>query len=402
MNDSSPPIALNVDAIVAAARRETGLHDFGSEAFRGPLAMLLQSLDCEAKLSGAGRAGVFADFTRFVSNRLHVEDYFQRHPEIAAEHIERPVFIIGLYRSGTTKLHHLLAADPRWHVIRTWQSLYPAPIDAIDSGARDTRMQRTQQFIDYLRVYAPALLQAHPMAADGPEEEIMLLAHSFLTANPNHSTPTYSRWRETQDAAPMYRYFRRLLQLLQWQARRRGQTPRRFLFKAPVHLEHIETLMAEFPDAKILFTHRNPTESIPSMCRLREALYRMTSDDVDLRELGEETLHYSVRAVTASLAAREQIPAACYHGIHFLDIIHSPLEIVPAIYAQIDETLTDQALSAIRIASDEGDRHKSVGHLYDASRFGLSSERIEAALADYLQWGDTRFKPGRDLRQPSF
>ncbi len=375
---------LNADSLLAAARRQTGLEDFGGDEFVVALRQFVDSVNGESHLTAMGRDIARAETIEYLSNRLHLQRHFAAHPEIAAERIERPVFITGLYRSGTTKLHRLLCHDRRWQYLRTWQTLYPAPLGPDDSS--QDRIALTNQLLQRMADFAPGSLEAHPMAAEQPEEEYLLLVQSFRTARLVLNTPSHARWCERQPAEPMYGYFRRCLQLLQWSMRREGGAGR-LLLKAPVHLENLPALLAAFPDAKLLITHRDPARSVASNCRMLEHMHYMYADPVDLHRLGEEKLHTAALALERSLAARAELNGAAFMEVRFDDIARRPLELLPPLYEFVGEPL--DAAVAERVARGEAElrsQRSAASHRYDLGRYGLDERQVHAATGAYLDW----------------
>jgi len=391
-------ISFTVDAVLAAARDKAGLPGVGIDEVVPALERWLQAQRDEALLSEAGRQAAFRQATEHVANRLALEDHFNNHPEISEQQIEAPLFVVGLYRSGTTKLHHLLCADDRWTYLRTWEVMYPAPLDDIAHGASDTRRTLAQQRLDRLGKSSPGVFDAHPMSIEEPEEDFLLMAQSFLTPNIGQQTPSYNRWLEQQDAGTMYRFLYRQLQLLQWQQRLTDPRPRRLCLKAPVHLEFLEELIDVFTDARVVLTHRDPAKSVASNCLMMEAYHQKYTDEVDLFALGDEVLRKSARALDNSLRARASLPPGTLFNVTFSDIVKRPMTLIPDVYEYAGMSLTAEADTALRAATAEGDRHKSAEpHRYDAARYGLSEYRIHQATARYLEWSVEAL--GVDLRQ---
>jgi hypothetical protein len=391
-------ISFTVDAVLTAARDKTGLPGVGIDEVVPALERWLQAQRDEASLSEAGRQVAFRQATEHVATRIVLEDHFNRHPEISEQRIEAPLFVVGLYRSGTTKLHHLLCADDRWTYLRTWEVMYPAPLDDITHGAADSRRKLAQQRLDRLAMSSPGVFDAHPMSIEEPEEDFLLMAQTFLVPNIGQRTPSYNRWLEQQDARTMYRFLYRQFQLLQWQQRLTDPRPRRLCLKAPVHLEFLEELIDVFTDARVVLTHRDPAKSVASNCLMMEAYHQKYTDDVDLFALGDEVLRKSVRALDNSLRARESLPPGTFFDVTFSDIVKRPMTLIPDVYEYAGMSLTAEADTALRAASAEGDRHKSASaHRYDATRYGLSEDGIHLATARYLEWAATTL--GADLRQ---
>jgi hypothetical protein len=391
-------IAFTVDAVLAAAREKTGLTDVLGDDLVVPLERWLQAQREEAALTQRGRQVAFRQAADHVTTRLVLENHFARYPDIAEQQIEAPVFVTGLYRSGTTKLHHLLCADDRWTYLRTWEVMYPAPLDDIAAGAPDSRPSLAQHRLDRLMKSSPGVFDAHSMSIEAPEEDFLLMAQSFLVPNIGQHTPSYTRWLEEQDARAMYRLLYRQLQLLQWQQRQVDPRHRRLCLKAPVHLEFLEELVSVFTEARIVLTHRDPAKSVSSNCLMMEAYHQKYTDEVDLLALGQEVFRKSIRALDNSLRARAAFPAGRFYDVVFDDIVKRPMTVIPQLYEYTGMPLTPGSLAALARAADDGDRHKSTGaHTYDASRYGLGQREIHAAAGRYLAWAEASL--GADLRR---
>ena len=247
------------------AQRRAAASDFGDPAFAEPLRRLLAALEREAELNPAGRLGQQERIVGLLVNRLRTEECVRRHPEILAERIGAPIVIVGLARTGTTMLHRMLASDPRLHALLWYESRQPAPPPDLPAGAPDPRIADAEREVEAMLGASPELIAAHPMDAHAPDEEIMLVEHSFLSTNPEAfcRIPSFAAWREGQDLTPGYDYLLRLLRLLQWQKRRRGEPGERWILKTPFHLGHMDVLFRTFPDARIVWPHREPAPVHP-------------------------------------------------------------------------------------------------------------------------------------------
>jgi hypothetical protein len=260
-------ISLEAESILAEAREKTGLDDFGDESFREPMARLLRSMEEEAELSEVGRAMQRARLVGLLVNRLRAEDHFARFPEILDEEIREPLVIVGLARTGTTMLHRMIASDARMISLLWWESRNPAPFPESGEGGRDPRIADAEAEVAAMIEGAPDLVAMHPIEAEEPDEEIMLLEHSFFSTNPEAfiNVPTFGAWLDEQDQTPGYVYLKKLLQFLQWQKKRAGGTGERWVLKTPHHLGFMNLLFEVFPDIRVVQTHRDPLQTIPSL-----------------------------------------------------------------------------------------------------------------------------------------
>ena len=268
---------LKREALVQAERRV-----FIDDEFEPLLDRLLKALNTEASLNEVGVGFHGARLRDLLTNRLRMEAWIEKHPEILEETIERPIVVVGLPRTGTTMLHRTIATDtsllaPIWYEVRQ-----PVPLTD-DFEREDERIGISEAEVTAMLEAAPELAAIHPMDARAPDEEIMLLEHSFMSTVPEcyAHIPEFGDWLYEQDQSAGYDYLYRCLQFLQWQKRRKGQTGTRWLLKTPHHLHYPEYLFKRFPDAAVVQTHRHPIDVIPSYGSMMAALAQPFSDDLN-------------------------------------------------------------------------------------------------------------------------
>jgi hypothetical protein len=375
-------------ALLADARRKTGLTEFGADGFRTPLRVLLASL-ADAPLNAVGTTVLRGSIRRSLVQRLLAEDWFARHPEIADERIEAPLVVVGMMRSGTTLIQRLLACDPRHYCALGWEIGEPAPRPGTSWDAPDPRIADGEARARQMREFAPELYAIHPTDALEADEEIVFLADAFLSHVPEAScsVPAYRSWLDAQDFTPAYQYLQRMLQLLQWQKRQRGEQRERWILKTPAHLGYLDRLFSVFPDAQVIHMHRSPLETIPSGASLNFTLWRMYADDVDAKEVGRQWLERMAWATRRGLAVRNRIPDAAgrFTDVWYRDTVSDPLAQMERIYAAIGDTLLPVARSAMKRWLVGDAREKRAAHRYCAGRFGLSDAGIREAFADYME-----------------
>jgi sulfotransferase family protein len=387
----SEPV-LELRALLAEAERRTGLSDFGDLAFLEPFEHLLHSLREEAGLNAVGRAMQFERNVGLLVNRLRTEDHYRRHPEIAEEQIDQPLMIVGLARTGTTMLHRMMASDPRWLALLWYESRNPAPFPGGERAAVDPRITDAEAEVGAMLAGSPELIAAHPMDAHAPDEEIMLVEHAFTSWNPEAfcRVPSYSAYLDTIDLAPGYRYLVRLLRFLQWQKHRRGETATRWVLKAPYHLGSIDLLFEAFPDARIVMTHRDPAQTVPSLASLVRTLYVLGSDRVDTGEIGAHWSQRWARALERAIAARAKREER-FLDVHYAELVADPMAQVQRIYAHAGLELTAAAEGQMRRWAVENERDRRPVHAYTLEEFGYTQEGLRRDFAAYC----ARFLDGR-------
>ncbi|MGO9853614.1 MAG: sulfotransferase family protein, partial [Acidimicrobiales bacterium] len=259
----SKPTELTVEAVCAAAVARTGLEDFGPDDFRERLNVQLAEMDADVERTGLGRMLFFGDSVRNASNRLRIFELLARHPEIRDIEIAKPVIVIGLPRSGTTNLVNVLAADTRFRSLPLWESYEPVPDPNEGPGVDgvDPRWRRCQTAWEAMQSGAPYVAAMHPMQPDHVHEEIELQASDFSSYNTEWiaRAPVWRDYYLAHDQTPHYAYAKNVLQILQWYRPRE-----RWVLKSPQHLEQIGPLLAVFPDATIVVTHRDPVAVVQS------------------------------------------------------------------------------------------------------------------------------------------
>src|SRR5215472_8906007 len=246
---------ISADELIALAHRRTGLADFGETPFQAPLRRLLRACHEDANLSVVGRIATRWDVVRFLSNLLRLADEEKRSPEILAQPVARPIFISGLPRSGTTFLHSLLAEDPANLVPRVWQLIHPyAPRKA--GRSHDLRARRVARQLRLFGLLAPDFRRMHPIDAASPQECSEITAHVFasLRFDTTYRIPSYRRWLDETGHVEAYRFHRRFLQHLQHQAAGGG----RWVLKCPDHVFALAAIRTVYPDARLVFVHRDP------------------------------------------------------------------------------------------------------------------------------------------------
>ncbi|WP_420428991.1 sulfotransferase family protein [Algiphilus sp.] len=370
------------------ARQMTGgLTDFGDPSFRPGLEQLCHALNTEARLSPQGLATFDQKLTAQLANRLWMEDAIRRHPEILDEVIAPPLIIVGLPRTGTTKLHRLLSRDPRFYWMTFWESQMPVPLpgEAIDDPS--PRIDQGQAIVDMMTSAMPELMAIHPMENREADEEFMLMEHSFLADfNAYAHIPSYMDWLVAQDERPAYSLLIRMLQYLQWQKRQRGITAQRWILKAPHHLHRMALLLESFPGACVVQTHRDPVESIPSIASFVHTLHAIYSDRPDAKAVGASWSARMRSGLEHTMAARDRAgDSHQFVDVSFKDTVTQPLQVLENLYATIGWDIDDATTEAMtQWLRADAEHHAQSAHRYSAEDFGLSAEGLRHDFAAYI------------------
>jgi len=377
--------SLRADDLMAAAAKRTGLDDFGGDAFREPLEILLASVRDEARLSPVGRLITRERLVGVLANRLRT--IAAADASVRAMPLAPPVVIAGLQRTGTTLLHRLLSSDPRRRWLASWEALHPAPSGDRTLLGADARIAAAVRAESALRYLAPDFFAVHPVKAYGCEEDVLLLDQAFLstTAEATMHVPTYAAWVERQDNTPAYALEHLLMKLL---SRQRGEG-KRWLLKTPHHLEFLDVLFAVMGDATILWTHRDPTETVPSFCSMVSHGRGVFSDAVDPREVGRHWGRKTAYMIERAMAVRDDGREERFIDVFYEDLVRDPLAEVARIYDRLGEPLTAEAERRMRRTLEAHPRYGHGVHRYEASDFGLSeggiAERFAAYRARFIQ-----------------
>ncbi len=366
--------------LIAAAQRKTRLDDLGDGFSEDGFDRLLRSYESEARLHAIGRIAAHADTLTLLANRLRIVADRTRHPEIADQRLERPVFIVGLPRTGTTLLHRLLAQDPAHRVPRTWEILYPSPPPQRARAATDPRIGRAERGIRQLDRLAPQFQRIHAVGARLPEECIAILAHSFTSDRfvAMHRLPSYQAWLDRQDLRSAYADHRRFLQHLQWR-----HPGKRWLLKAPAHLLALEDLLEIYPDATIVQTHRDPVRVLASLASLIATLRGAFSDAVDPVEIGRDVAARWAEALRRSIAVRHGPYADRFVDVHYRELLGDPMAVVRRLYDRMETRLEPETERAMRRFLEENPQDRFGRHRYRLDSFGLDAAEERRRYGSY-------------------
>jgi hypothetical protein len=375
------PRALAPDARDWERRARKRVPDAGDVApeVRCALAVLVEALRRDAALSLLGRISARDDTVRLLATHLRVERAFRARPEIARTELPPLVFVIGVPRSGTTFLHRLLAADPASRSLPYWESFDPVPPE----GGPDRRAARVDRMMKQLAAISPAYQSIHPMTAADTEECVALFMNVLRTLQMDiqYRVPGYTAWLLGEDARIAYRAYRRQLQLVH----SHRPAGRRLVVKDPAHLAHLTTIGELFPDAKFVFTHRDPAFTFSSLCSLYAYTRAIFSDDVDPRAIGREVMagHWPA-ALERSEAMRATLPAGSWTDVRHADLARDPLGTAAATYAALGLDFDDAARDGMAaFLAREAARPKHV-HEHSPAGFGLVAAAIRERFAPYV------------------
>lgn len=360
------------------ARRGGPGNDAPAPGAEEALEALVRSLRADAALHLVGRLAARDDTVRLARTHLRIRRALRDDPAILDTRLPAPIFIVGWPRTGTTFLHALLACDPAHRTLPYWESFDPVP----PREGPDRRPEALERMLRQLAAFAPDYHAIHPMTAHGPEECVALFMNAFRTLqfDIQYRVPGYVDWLLRQDARVAYACYRRQLQLVQHH-RPHGE---RFVLKDPTHLVHLETLLELFPDARIVFTHREPVRALSSLCSLYAHTRAIFSDDVDPHAIGREILAgYWPAALARALELRERIAQELCADVRQLDLARDPLGTVERLYRELGLALGDPARRAMRELVAARAREPAGRHQHALEDFGLDADAVRERFAGY-------------------
>jgi len=380
---------LEAGALMDAARAHTGLSDFGDPWFETPLQVLLEAIAGQARLNPAGQWAARQQFVKVLADRLWAEQWFDTHPEILERPLPRPVIVVGPMRSGTTRIHRLLAGDHRFTHLRSFETISPVPRPGFEHGAPDFRQTLAGRIMRVARLANPRTLNIHPTGPMEPEEELGLLVSSFwgMKHEAQWWVPDYGRWCEGQDATPAYRQLARLLRLTGWAQQSSSLRP--WVLKTPQHMLDLPALLHVFPDARLIFTHRDPLAVVGSAASLAWNQTIIYSDHADPARIGAEWLRKTRLQVERMQAARPGIAAERQIDVHYDEMERDWQGTMARIYRFLDLDMAP-ALPAMREYQQRTATLKRRPHNYRLEQFGLTRAQVEEKLADYISAFDIR------------
>jgi hypothetical protein len=369
--------------LMAAAEQATGLSDFGDTQFLEGLEILVSGFNKEAKLSPLGEELAFGGLLNSLINRLRYVRDVHAHPEILQEKIEKPIVVLGLPRTGTTKLQRVLSAAPQTQGMIYWKMMNPAPFPSEQAGNPKERIAAAQEVVEMFAHNFPGFMARHPTEALQADEEVLLMQGSFqcVVTWMFARMPSFYEFAMSIDQRPSYQFLFEQMQYLQWQDG--GRRGRPWVLKSPCHTGLLDTLLSVFPDAVLVNCHRDVTSIIPSMSGLMEEMRRIHSDSVDSQVIGPELLDYFGCSMDRYLKIRSQLPSGRIMDVRYEDVLSKAPELVQQIFAAADIEFNQDSLAAIHAFEAERPQHQFGTYSYSCADYGVSPDMINTRFAEY-------------------
>jgi Sulfotransferase family len=377
------PANPTADSLIAAA----GLPEEFAAGVRPGLTAALESLETESGLTEEGRGRALAQFADNLARLSAIAADRARYPEIADVVIDRPVFILGLPRCGTSILHALIGADPDVRTPLQWEVAAPSPPPEAATFATDPRADGFDAYVasNFTGAWAD-VLKAHPIGARIPQECGMILESAFQGINPTMTfkLPGYYQWYLGADTTFGYQVHKMWLQHLSWKNPRK-----RWVLKVQEHAYHLPELRSVYPDAVLVQPHRDPVTVMASISRLIEVIRCVSYAHIDRGVLGQELLQLWHDGQVRSMAYRKANSDVKVHDLRFKDIVGDPVAAVRGVYAFAGMDFTPAAEAGLRgwLAANPADKHGQ--HRYELADYGMTREQVEHVYADYIAtYGD--------------
>lgn len=373
---------MTVEEVIAAASAQTGLTDIGDPSVLDGLQRLLTAYAEEARFTERGSQMAHADLVNFMAIRMKIEGWLKDHPELLDAPIEKPLFVFGLPRTGTTLVINLLASDPARRSFLRWEAYDPTPParpEELHAGPRFQAMEdKTMMALQYM----PQIAAIHFEHADSPTECQFLMTPSFCSQvyESQADIPSYRNWFLNEaDYLPAFRHHKRTLQVLQHHAK--GN----WTLKNPWHPLYLDALNEVYPDSRLVMTHRDPAEVVGSICSLIKYVRAIYSDSVDLKGIGETFMETFQIMIDRADAFKAKHGADAIHDVQYANVVRDPIKVVRGIYDRFGEEFTPEADAAMQAYMADNQQGKHGKHSYDLAEYGLSAEGVRERFKDYIE-----------------
>lgn len=371
--------------LIDMARAETGLCDFGQTWFFPHIDILVRALNEEAQLSPAGEFGARAMITGALTKRLRHVQLLKDHPAIKDERVDVAAVLSGLPRTGSTMLHRMLAAAPALTGVRWFETQNYVPLPGEMRGDPAPRLEAAEQILTYMLSVIPELMSIHPMSITQPDEEVIILGQLFSSSmiESTYFVPSYAKFLNSQDARPAYEDLIEILQSLQWQDQ--GRSGKKWVLKTPGHLMAMDTVLDVFPEAKIVMTHRDPVDTVPSYCSMEASLYKMGSDTIENGQIGEYWLERLGEWLDHFMAVRSKAGEHRFIDIDYRKQLTAPAQTAAKVLEFTGTAMTKEIETGMDEWIEANRREHRAPHLYKMENFGLTAGAITDRFSVYCR-----------------
>lgn len=374
-------VNLEKDHLIKLARKQTDLQSFGNDFNEEPLDRLLTSIIEEADLHPVGRFITQKRMVNLLATRLRAEKWLKKYPEILEQELYPVKLICGLQRTGTTKLHRLLASDPDNRTLLSWEAINPVPLDE-SRNEKEKRLRAAKISEKSLKFMAPGFFSIHPVEFEAPEEDILLLDVSFMSTTPEATmfVPSYASWLEKTDQSLAYAYMVKLLKLLQWQ-----RPAKNWVLKSPHHMEFLHMTQKYFGKVHYIWTHRSLYESLPSFMSMMAHSQTIFSNSVSVEKVANHWMRKTVYMLSKGIEFRKANSTEKFTDVFYIELVKDILKILDNIYQ--DKKRFTPELQRIFLETDRNNPPNRYGyHFYDLKDFGLSKKDVDEGISDYMSF----------------
>jgi hypothetical protein len=371
-------IDFSLQPLLAEAREKAALDDFGSDDFIPGLEKLLETYD-RNHFTESARKSLRGRLRDLLVSRLNIEAAWKRHPQVLERPINRPLFLTGLPRTGTSALLNVLSNDPATRTLKLWEAHNPSPLEGLAPGEEDPRYLQIKKYYDHMNASSD-FKKIHYMTADSAEECIFLTNHTFQDAQYGFEVflEPYASFYRDVDRRPQYQYHADLLRLLDWQ-----RPADRWLLKTPSHICHLDIIAEQHPDCGIIVTHRNPLEVIGSYSSMMMTVMP-DQTRTDPEDLGRRVLDLLGGQMDQSMRARQDIAPERILDVQYADFTSDTISVVDRIYNHLSLPYPDAVREAIAAYVDEHPRGKHGSHDYKLEQFGLTEQQVLDRFSNYI------------------
>jgi len=374
-------MSFSADELEAGARAATGLDDFGSTYYREGLERTVDGLNTEAALNDLGRVMQHATTSNALIQRLRIVDTLKQHPEIDDEVVDGPIVVLGLPRTGTTALGQLVSADPQFRFLRTWESQAPTPPPEAATQYTDPRIAQAAEGIGMIEQMFPDFKAIINSEAEAATECQDLMGMSFRTFHFDGvvRVPGYVEWLLDCDMRETYDFHKQALKLLQWHCK-----PNLWLLRTPVHMFALDAFVETYPNAKFLWSHRDPAKVLGSVCSLIAYVRSWSSDYVNNAELGAEQLAWWSEGIKRAMDFRTKFGDDRFVDVSFADLQKDSVGAVSKSYRELGLDFSDESRARVAAWADSHQPGQRGTHSYDLADYGLTPDQVHETFSDYL------------------
>ena len=373
---------ITVDGIERYAASKVGGGRLTEHARQG-LEALCRDAENSAGLSALGRYRMQVVMRDIAVNRLAIDKALADNPALVDAPINRPMFILGLPRSGTTMLFNVLAQDLAHRSPRTWEVDYPVPAPREEDYSDSARIHKSQKVIDAFHRLAPSFNGIHPQGAGLAEEDQRVLAMNFSGCGFQHfvRAPAHQKWQFEHDGTESFRWHKRYLQFLETNVRRP-----RWLLKSPDDQLYLKAILDVYPDAMIIHTHRHPAEAIPSVGSLTYTVRRLFAKHCGPEDVGVDQMNFWGDILNRCVSDRDELGMEDHLvDVAFADLVKDPMQVVRRIYDRFSLQLDANSVTRMQQFLEENKRHTHGVHKYTLEQFGLNEAMIEERFGHYIE-----------------